>query len=99
MSRVLSVGCALPPHRYEQEALIAAFREQWGKSHHNLDRVDQLHRAVCVGGRNLALPMEDYPRLESFGQANDAWIRVATDVGQQALETALAQARVQPGEL
>ena len=99
MSRIVSVGCALPPHRYEQDELIAAFRAYWGREHQNSDRVDQLHRAVSVGGRNLALPIEEYGALRDFGQANDAWIRVATDLGQQAVQAALAAAGLVPRDV
>src|SRR5262245_40616044 len=36
--------------------------------------------------------MEAYPGLASFSEANDAWIRVGTDVGAAAIEDALRQA-------
>ncbi len=87
--RIASVGRALPPHFYDQETLIAAFRAHWGQRHHNMDRLEALHRNVLVGGRNLALPMEEYPKLDSFGAANDAWIRVALEVGADAFLAAL----------
>ncbi len=90
--RIAAVGSALPPHHYDQEALLAAFRRHWAKRHHNLDRLEQLHRNVLVGGRHLALPIEEYERLESWGQANDAWIRVARELGAEAIEDALGRA-------
>ena len=68
---IVSVGCATPPNRYEQEELIAAFTAAWSTGHHNPSRVTQLHQAVKVGGRNLALPMAAYDDLD-FGEANDA---------------------------
>ena len=40
-----------------------------------------------VGGRNLALPMEAYTGL-TFGAANDAFIRVGTDIGAEAVAAA-----------
>ena len=49
-------------------------------------------RKVLVGGRHLALPMEEYANLDSFGKANDAWIRVAADVGGEAVTQALEAA-------
>ncbi|MEE2750725.1 MAG: 3-oxoacyl-[acyl-carrier-protein] synthase III C-terminal domain-containing protein [Myxococcota bacterium] len=97
--RITSVGRALPPHHYDQETLISAFRAQWGARHHNIERLVALHRNVLVGGRNLALPMEDYAKLESFGDANDAWIRVALDVGEAAIEDALEKSGLTAGEV
>ena len=86
--QILSVATAHPPHRYEQEELIAAFEESWAQQHHNVRRVAQLHKAVQVGGRWLALPMEQYHGL-TFGEANAAFIEVGTDVAADAVRAAL----------
>jgi alkylresorcinol/alkylpyrone synthase len=90
--RIAAVGAAFPPHYYDQERLIEAFRALWDKRHHNLDRIERLHRNVLVGGRHLALPLEEYVQLDSWGKANDAWIRVAQEVGAEAVRDALARA-------
>ena len=95
---VHSVATAAAPHRYEQDALIAAFLDTWSTQHHNLRRVEQLHRAVRVGGRNLALPMEAYTGL-TFGAANDAFIRVGTDIGAEAVAAALSAAGLHPRDV
>lgn len=90
--RIASVGAAFPPHYYDQERLIEAFREMWGKRHHNPERIDRLHRNVLVGGRHLALPLEEYAALDTWGKANDAWIRVAQEVGAEAVRDGLRRA-------
>ena len=54
---ILSTSAALPPHYVDQETLLSAFRAQWAEKHFNLDRLEQLHRSVRVGGRHLALPL------------------------------------------
>ncbi len=90
--RIAAVGAAFPRHYYDQEALLAAFREHWAERYFNLDRLEQLHKNVLVGGRHLALPLEQYAGLDGFGAANDAWIRVATEVGEAALRDALERA-------
>ncbi|MEM7050281.1 MAG: 3-oxoacyl-[acyl-carrier-protein] synthase III C-terminal domain-containing protein [Acidobacteriota bacterium] len=90
--RIAAVGKALPPHYYDQETLIAALREHWAQRHFNLGRLEQLHRNVLVGGRHLALPIDEYSKLERWGQANDAWIRVAQEVGEGAIRQALERA-------
>lgn len=90
--RIASVGAAFPSHYYDQQTLLEALRKHWARRHHNLDRLEKLHRNVLVGGRHLALPIERYDELENWGQANDAWIEVAQDVGQQAVASALEAA-------
>jgi alkylresorcinol/alkylpyrone synthase len=90
--KVASVGTALPPHYYDQERLIEALRGAWSQRHYNVDRIEQLHRNVLVGGRHLALPIEDYEDLSTWGKANDAWIRVAQEVGEAAVRDGLERA-------
>ena len=97
--RIAAVGRGLPPHYYDQDTLLAALRAQWAGRHYNLDRLDRLHRNVLVGGRHLALPIEEYARLDTFGKANDAWIRVAQQVGADAVREALAAAGLGAGDV
>jgi alkylresorcinol/alkylpyrone synthase len=52
-----------------------------------------------VDGRYLAMPAEDYYNLTTFGQANDVWIKVAQELGEQALCLALRHAGLEPREL
>jgi len=91
---IKAVGRAFPPNYYEQDVLVAALRAHWGQRHHNLDRLERLHRNVAVGGRHLALPLEDYADLQPWGKANRAWIRVGLDVGEAAVRDALSQAQL-----
>jgi alkylresorcinol/alkylpyrone synthase len=97
--RVLGVGTALPPHYADQETLIAAFRAHWSKQHFNIERLEELHRAVQVGGRYLALPVEEYERLERFSERNGVWIRVAQELGEQAIRVAADRAGIGLGDV
>lgn len=96
---IRSVGTALPPHYADQETLIAAFRTHWAKEHFNIERLEELHRAVQVGGRHLAVPLEDYPALTDLRSRNDAWVRVSTEVGEQAVRQALHRAGLAPRDI
>ncbi|MEM8959914.1 MAG: 3-oxoacyl-[acyl-carrier-protein] synthase III C-terminal domain-containing protein [Acidobacteriota bacterium] len=87
--QITAVGHAFPDHYYDQETLLEAFKQVWGREHHNTDRLERLHRNVLVGGRHLALPIDAYDELTTWGEANDAWIRVARRVGGEALRKAL----------
>jgi alkylresorcinol/alkylpyrone synthase len=97
--RIASVGTALPKNRYDQETLLAAFREQWAERYFNLRRLEDLHRNVLVGGRNLALPIEEYSKIATWGEANDHWIRVATELGGEAVLEALGGAGLAPADV
>ena len=90
--RIVSVGTALPEHYYDQETLLSAFREQWKERYYNVGRLERLHRNVLVGGRHLALSIEEYPKIETWGQANEHWIRVAQELGGKAVLSALERA-------
>jgi alkylresorcinol/alkylpyrone synthase len=89
---IAAVGSALPPHYYDQETLLAALRDRWSDRYFNLERLERLHKNVLVGGRHLALPIEEYGELTTWGRANDAWIRVAQEVGEEAVRNALDRA-------
>lgn len=97
--KILSVGTAFPPHYYDQEQLLDALRVFWAREHHNPERLERLHRNVLVGGRHLALPIEEYAALDGFGDANDAWIRVALEVGEKAIQDALDQVSLAPDQV
>ena len=96
---ILSASAALPANYVDQETLLAAFRTHWAAQHFNLERLEQLHRAVRVGGRHLALPLQRYLELDSFAKRNDAWIAAAVDLGEAALKEALLRADLRPRDL
>jgi len=97
--RVVAVGRALPDNYYDQQTLLAAFKARWSHRFHNLDRLEQLHANVLVGGRHLALPMQEYDRLQGFADSNNAFIRCAVDLGQRAIEDALARSGLGPRDI
>ena len=82
--RILAVESTLPPYYYPQDVLIEAFRKHWGKRLERFDILERLHAATQVNGRYLSLPLTSYP-LKNWGQANDAWIETALNLGQQAI--------------
>jgi alkylresorcinol/alkylpyrone synthase len=96
---IASVACAFPPHRYEQAEITAAFTDLLPADDPGRALTERVHRSSQVGARHLALKLEDYPRLDGFGAANDAFIRVGTDLAEQALRQALAEAGLTPRDL
>jgi len=97
--QIAAVGHGFPEHYYDQQELLAALREHWAERHFNLERLERLHHNVLVGGRHLALPIDEYPKLDGWGDANDAWIRVGLEVGETAMRQALERAGLGPGDV
>lgn len=97
--KIAAVGSAFPPHYYDQDALLGALKSRWQGRLFNQERLEALHRNVLVGGRHLALPIEEYERLATWGQANDAWIRVAGEVGAAAVLDGLERAGLRPADV
>jgi alkylresorcinol/alkylpyrone synthase len=97
--KIAAVGRAFPEHYYDQEELISAFKKHWASRHHNLDRLEELHRHVLVGGRYLARPLEDYSEPQNFTDANRVFIDVASELGAKALEDGLWKAGLEPHQV
>ncbi|HKO91772.1 MAG TPA: 3-oxoacyl-[acyl-carrier-protein] synthase III C-terminal domain-containing protein, partial [Polyangiaceae bacterium] len=94
-----SVAAALPENYYPQEELLAQLGQQWGGSPQALARLGALHGRTGVGARHLALPREEYAKVRGFSARNKEYVRVATELGAQALSSALAEAEVAPTKL
>lgn len=96
---IAAVGRAFPPHYYPQQELLRGFERLWAEYFHNPRRLNQVFENVQVDGRYLALPIEEYPTLTSFTEANAAYKRVAPQLGQAAIEDALARADIPPSRV
>jgi alkylresorcinol/alkylpyrone synthase len=83
----------------DQHTLVAAFRAYWGERHFNVDRLADLFRATQVKGRYLALPLGEYPALDTFEKSNAAYVRAGTDLGEVAIREALARAGLAPADV
>ncbi|MGZ4583533.1 MAG: type III polyketide synthase [Mycobacterium sp.] len=91
--RIAGTAVAFTPHRYNQEEVareLTDFSEPGFMRFASTTGVDQ---------RSLALPLSRYPRLTGFTEANNAYLEVAVDLGEQALRKALTDADIQPGEV
>ena len=97
--RIASVASAFPKHYYSQDVLVAALKNDWRHRLPNPDILDRLDESMKVDGRYTARPIEFYLNLKTWGQANDAWIDVGLDIGEQALCRAMVSAGIQPRDL
>jgi alkylresorcinol/alkylpyrone synthase len=97
--QIASAASAFPKHYYSQKFLLEQLQQYWGDRLRNPHMLARLHRNVTVEGRHLALPYEKYYELKTWGDANNAWIQVAQELGEQALCRALHHAGVEPSAL
>src|SRR5579859_494074 len=97
--RIASAASAFPKHYYPQKFLLEKLREYWGDRLKNPQMLARLHRNVAVEGRHLAIPAEKYYEIDTWGKANDIWIEVGQELGEQALCRALHHAGLQASAL
>src|ERR1700742_4944664 len=90
---IAGTAVAFTPYRYDQAEVahgLTEFAEPGFERFAHTTGVDQ---------RSLALPLARYPKMTGFTEANDAYLEVAVDLGEQAIKNALAAANIEPHEV
>ncbi|MGB7980317.1 MAG: hypothetical protein WCF36_05950 [Candidatus Nanopelagicales bacterium] len=96
---IAGVHGVLAPFAYPQQEITKAFGTMVSPDGGHVALVEKIHAATGVRSRNLALDLADYPDLDDFGAANDVFIRVGLDLGEQAIRGALAKAGLRPEDV
>ena len=93
---IAGLGCSLPEHRLSQEHCYDVLCRLWDDRGLEYDRewVEYFFEAVGVDQRHVALPPEAYADITGFGDSNDAYIEAGTDLGAEAVASALEEASV-----
>src|SRR3954453_24103347 len=97
--KIVSAASAFPKYYYPQNVIVDALHQYLGDKFPNPAVLDRLHSRTGVEGRFLALPIEEYANLRSWGQANNAWIQAAEDMGRNAICRAVTKAGIQASDL
>jgi len=82
----------MPKWYYSQQKIFETLCQHWKDKLEKPDVLERLHKRVGVEGRHLAYPIEDYASINTWGDANNRWIKAAVDLGGRAVTEALARA-------
>jgi alkylresorcinol/alkylpyrone synthase len=99
MTRIVAIQGVLPAQSYEQREITRAVADLCLMPERERGVLERVHAASQVERRHLALPLADYPALNGFGQANDAFIEVALKLGEEAVRGALEQSGLRAEEI
>ncbi len=92
MSQIAAVASALPPLYYTQQQVFDQLVQHWGDKLDNPALLERFHHRVGVDGRYFVLPLDQYAKLERWGEFNAEWLRAAEELGEIAVCRALAKA-------
>jgi alkylresorcinol/alkylpyrone synthase len=99
VSRIAAVTSALPVHRHRQDDLAAATADLCALPANRRALLNRLSANSGVQTRHTVLPLTGYRRLDGIDRKNDAYIEHATELGAEALDSALRQAGVAPEDV
>jgi alkylresorcinol/alkylpyrone synthase len=97
--RTIASAVALPPHRYAQKELAEIAARMFPGFQRREGFLERFFDSVGVKERHLALDAEAYGALSGMEDRARAWLEVATDLSEQAIEKLLDEAGVSAGEI
>jgi alkylresorcinol/alkylpyrone synthase len=92
---ILSTATAYPEHYYSQREVVEALLAFWGGDSKIAAVLERLHFRTGVDGRYFSRRLEEYAALDTWGKTNNVWIETAVNLGEQALNCTLKQARLE----
>ncbi len=97
--KIVSAASAFPNHVYSQREICSALQGQWRDRLIRPELLERLHANCGVERRHLTLPLEQYLKLQTWGQANDIWIETAEQLGSTAICRAITPHGIEPREI
>jgi alkylresorcinol/alkylpyrone synthase len=91
--RISGTGVALTSNRYSQDEVVGELTSIIEPG------FARFARTSGVEHRSLAIPLDRYPTLSGFTEANAVYLDVATELGERAVRSALADAMLEPHDV
>lgn len=99
MTRIAAVHGVLAPYRHTQSEITDMVARTCLPPGADRRVLDRLHASVRIHSRHMALPLDDYAKIDGFGAANDIFIDVAGELGAEAVRGALRTAGLAPTDV
>lgn len=99
MTRIAAVHGVLAPYRHAQSEITEMVARTCLPAGADRRVLDRLHASAGVDSRHMALPLDDYAKIDGFGAANDVFIEVACELGADAVRGALRRAGLGPEDV
>ena len=99
MTQIAAVRSAFPPYRYAQAEITEMVADLGALSPAQRSLAARLHGNSGVRFRHLVFPITEYRDVYGIGLSNERYVGAATDLGEQALRSALGDAGVLPSDL
>lgn len=90
--KISGIGSAFPENYYTQQQILDELAGYWSGETDRLKALHRFHHRVGVDGRYLALPIKQYEKVATWGEANRLWLEVSEKLGGRAIAGALASA-------
>jgi alkylresorcinol/alkylpyrone synthase len=90
--RISGIASVFPENYYTQQQILDELANYWSSETDRLKALNRFHHRVGVDGRYLALPIQQYKQIASWGEANRLWLEVAEKLGGCAISRALTSA-------
>lgn len=99
MPQIAATAVGFPRNYYSQEVLLNSLAQKWSSKEVNIKLLERFHHNVNVDGRHLALPIQEYERLDGFESRNNVWTETALDLGEEVICELLAKSGLKPQEV
>lgn len=99
MPTIASVATAVPPYRITQQVARDYARAFFAPNMPDVERYLAVFDHAAIDTRYLSAPPEWFMEPHRFSEANDLFIDMASELGEQAARRCMAQAGVQPKDI